>query len=64
MTFVAYSQNSVQYMPPDGFSGFQITQNSISASPLPPCVSPLAWCFWYRALSSNYWTLVCCPWTL
>ena len=31
MTVVAYSENTVQYVSPDGFFGIQIEQNSISA---------------------------------
>jgi len=35
MTAVCYCENSVQYVPPDGFFGIQIVQNSISAG-VPP----------------------------
>jgi len=35
MIVVAYCENSVQYVPPDGFYGIQIVQNSISAG-FPP----------------------------
>jgi len=31
MTVVAYYENSVQYVPPDGFFGIQIVQNSYDA---------------------------------
>jgi len=39
VTFVAYCENSVQYVPPGGFFGIQILQNSISARALllTPC---------------------------
>jgi len=35
MTAIAYCENSVQYVPPDGFFGIQIVQNSILARALP-----------------------------
>ena len=39
-TGVAYCENSVQYVPPDGFFGIQIVQNSISAGAPPHSISP------------------------
>jgi len=35
MILIAYCENSVQYIPPDGLFGIKFIQNSISAMALP-----------------------------
>jgi len=59
MTVVASSENSVQYVPPDGFFGIQTVQNSILVLPIPYPLNALGVedrCPWHQG-PLDFWTV-------